>query len=239
MAMDSVDARSVGAMGRVYAEPYKSARGLALILTILFCVYILITVIAVALDLVLIDLLSGGYVNSGDMQLNDNVQLAVRPIQAVAFIVTAVFFLVWIHRVHRNLPWLGTRGLKYSPAWAIGGFFIPFVNLVLPFLVVREIWKASDPQRTDGHSWKDTSLSLVVPSWWILFCVAEIGPLVVNIALGGGNEVAARQNLNWVLVVSDVLDLPATILAILVVRGIVSRQDKKYSNLVSAAPIVA
>jgi hypothetical protein len=237
MAIGSMHGAGAAAgVGRIYTEPYKSARRLALILTILFCIVILISVLAVVLDLIVIDLLSGGYVSSGDMQLSENVQAAIRPFQFVAFIVTAVFFLIWIYRAHANLPWLGSRNLQYSPAWAIGGFFIPFVNLVLPFLVVREIWKASDPKRMDGHSWKDSQLSLLVLWWWILFLVAGIAPLVVSIALGCADGRADLLNWTWVYLVSDVLDIPAAILSILVVRGMVSRQDKKHSNLAGPVP---
>ncbi|OGO01862.1 MAG: hypothetical protein A2Y72_05660 [Chloroflexi bacterium RBG_13_53_26] len=223
--------------GGVYAEPYRSARRLALILTILFCIVILIIIIAIVLDLVLINLLSGSYVSSRDMQLNEDVQAAIGTFQFVAFIVTTVFFLIWIYRTHGNLPRLGSRNLQYSPAWAIAGFFIPFVNLVLPFLVVQEIWKASDPRRIDGFSWKDTPLSLRVLFWWILFLVGVIGPLVMIIAFGGGDEVADVLNWTWARLVFDVLDIPRTILAILVVRGIVSRQDEKHSSLAGPAPL--
>jgi hypothetical protein len=239
LAMGTVDAGRVSRAGRFLTRPYKSARVLALTLTVLFCIFILIALTAVVLDLFLIDLLSGGYVSSRDLQLNDNVQLAVRLLQCVVAVVTSVFVLVWIHRVHGNLPLLGARRLRYSPGWAVGGFLIPFVNYVLPFLVVREIWKASDPKRMDAQSWRDGPLSLLVPSWWVLLCVSVIAPPAVNLAFGGGDEVTASQHWNWVFLVSDVLVIPVAILWILVVRGIVSRQEKKHSGLVSAVPVTA
>ena len=39
---------------------------------------------------------------------------------------------------------LGANNLKYTPKWAVGCFFVPFLNLVMPYQVVREIWKASN-----------------------------------------------------------------------------------------------
>ncbi len=47
-------------------------------------------------------------------------------------IASAVFFLMWFHRVYRNLPALGAAGLKYTPGWAVGFWFIPFLNFVRP-----------------------------------------------------------------------------------------------------------
>ncbi len=60
-------------------------------------------------------------------------------------IVAGLAFLLWFHRVYSNVLAFGVVGLKYSPAWAIGGFFIPLVQLVLPYRVGREIWVASGP----------------------------------------------------------------------------------------------
>ena len=52
---------------------------------------------------------------------------------------TATAVLMWVHRAYRNLPALGARDMAYSPGWAVGWWFIPFLNLVRPYQVVREI----------------------------------------------------------------------------------------------------
>ena len=54
---------------------------------------------------------------------SDNRQAAIGSIYLVLFVLTAILFLMWIHRAHRNLPSLGSSSLKYSPGWAVGGFF--------------------------------------------------------------------------------------------------------------------
>ena len=67
------------------------------------------------------------------------------------FIATVVAFSMWIHRAYANLPALGNpkEGLEYSPRWAVGGFFIPIVNLFVPYRAVKEIWVKSDPAVRD------------------------------------------------------------------------------------------
>ena len=42
-----------------------------------------------------------------------------------AFLTTSIAFLMWIHRVQRNLPALGAGSLRFSPGWAVAYFFIP------------------------------------------------------------------------------------------------------------------
>ncbi|HMA36213.1 MAG TPA: DUF4328 domain-containing protein [Chloroflexia bacterium] len=77
-----------------------------------------------------------------------------------------VLFLIWIYRAHRNLPALGAACLKYSPGWAVGGFFVPFVSLVLPFRVMAEIWKASQPEGNlaDDVVWQGIDTPMRLPS---------------------------------------------------------------------------
>jgi len=63
---------------------------------------------------------------------NDARQRLIGVFEIVLLIGAAVTFLVWFHRVDKNLSALGGRDLKYTPGWAMGGFFVPFLNLVRP-----------------------------------------------------------------------------------------------------------
>lgn len=65
---------------------------------------------------------------------------------------TAVPFLIWFHRLHKNLPSLGQTGLIFTPGWAVGFFFVPIFNLYRPFQAMREVWHGSDPERLELDS---------------------------------------------------------------------------------------
>lgn len=56
----------------------------------------------------------------------------------VIFPVTPIVFLMWLHRVVRQMNAWG-RDVGATPAWAVGCWFVPFVNLVVPFRVMRSI----------------------------------------------------------------------------------------------------
>src|SRR5262245_14862724 len=53
----------------------------------------------------------------------------------LVLVYTAVVFIVWLYRARRNLAIWGILGLGWGPGWAIGGWFIPLANLLIPKLV--------------------------------------------------------------------------------------------------------
>ena len=67
------------------------------------------------------------------------------------YIATVIVFLMWLYRSCNNLRALGfgRRQISYSPGWAVGSFFVPFVNLVVPYRAVRELWQKSEPPSSD------------------------------------------------------------------------------------------
>jgi hypothetical protein len=42
--------------------------------------------------------------------------------QFTLYIACAVTFLMWVHRIYKNLPSLGATGLRFTPGWAVGWF---------------------------------------------------------------------------------------------------------------------
>src|SRR5436190_19302686 len=56
-----------------------------------------------------------------------------------------IVYLIWSYRAFNNLAPLRARSLEFSPISAVAWCFVPFVNLIFPFQIMREIWQASDP----------------------------------------------------------------------------------------------
>src|SRR5581483_5005799 len=63
---------------------------------------------------------------------------------ALFFVAFAVVFIVWQYRHAKNAELLRGR-LPLGPGWAIGGWFIPLANYVLPAVQLSQAAKASDP----------------------------------------------------------------------------------------------
>lgn len=68
-------------------------------------------------------------------------------------VLTIIAFLLWFYRVHRNLPALRAEHLKFTPGWAVGGWFVPVIGLFLPYQVMREVLRESDPARFCHFDW--------------------------------------------------------------------------------------
>ena len=73
--------------------------------------------------------LDGAFVSEADLLANDSRQAAIGSLAFVAFILTAVLFLTWLHRVSKNLPGIGVSGQKFSPRAALVWWFIPIMWL--------------------------------------------------------------------------------------------------------------
>jgi hypothetical protein len=63
--------------------------------------------------------------------------------QAIDLCVAVPLFAVWVHRMQANTFALGIVGLRYTPAWAVGWYFVPVANLWMPYRVMLGIWCAN------------------------------------------------------------------------------------------------
>ena len=101
----------------------------------------------------------------------------------------AVLTMIWMVRIGSNVRAMGRQGLAWAPAWGIWGWFTPPCISVVPWLVLQEQWKASDPDIAPGDpTWKRRAVSPLVHSWWVLYgivplvsTVASVGSIVDNL----------------------------------------------------------
>jgi hypothetical protein len=140
---------------------------------------------------------------------------------------------LWAHRAYRNLPALGASGLRYSPRWAAGSWFVPVVNFFLPCLVVGEAWRASDPSEREStrESRAQQPFPGLVLAWWLLFIFAGLVSNVTGRLVNGAQTLGQTVVVDWVLVASNLLDILAAILAIVVIQTLNARQEARRRAL--------
>lgn len=86
-------------------------------------------------------------------------------LHALLFLVTAVVFLVWLHRARRNA--VAVRH-QFGPGWAIGGWFVPPANVYIPLRVVLDTgWAAVAPDRRATVTWP-------VAVWWACWVLSWV-----------------------------------------------------------------
>ncbi|MFH2071543.1 MAG: DUF4328 domain-containing protein [Actinomycetota bacterium] len=100
-----------------------------------------------------------------------------------------VLMVTWAHRAYHAAARRGATGTTWSAGWAIGGWFLPLANLVIPRLVVGEIDRMSHPgagPEPVEHRWK-TQPTLMLGHWWWAATVVSMA------LLGFGVGVVAEQ----------------------------------------------
>ena len=117
-----------------------------------------------------------------------------------------VLTMIWMLRMARNHQTMGRYHPNWAPGWAIGGWFCPPVLQVIPWLMLRELWKASDPQCAPfDDSWRKRPVSPITTVWWVLYGLAPILGLVLTFRrLNLGTTFDQRS-------VARVLDAPASL----------------------------
>jgi hypothetical protein len=158
----------------------------------------------------------------------DQRQLVIGLSQSFLTLICAITFLMWFYRAHKNLAAGGLVGLKYSPGWAVGGFFVPFLNLVRPLQVMKEVASGSAylADHAEGESWQADSASPLVGWWWGgLLLQGGISRVSARMMLKA-NEVDELVRAGWATLAADAFTIPAAILAILLVYHVSRLQDQ-------------
>jgi hypothetical protein len=88
---------------------------------------------------------------------------------------TFVLTIIWMYRMAKNLQALNRQG-TFGPGWAIAGWFTPpCVLYVVPYLMLRELWRGSQAGNAD---WRRNPVSPVVHLWWVFFGLLPLVTLV-------------------------------------------------------------
>ncbi|MEO5723957.1 MAG: DUF4328 domain-containing protein [Ilumatobacteraceae bacterium] len=106
-----------------------------------------------------------------EAQFKDASSLNIGSLSGIVVVPIAVLTIVWMFRMANNVRALGRPELRFAPGWAIGGWFTPpCVIYAVPWLMFRELWKASDPEIGPGDPrWKSGRVPMIVNVWWVVY----------------------------------------------------------------------
>ncbi len=133
-------------------------------------------------------------------------------------------FIVWCWRAAKNQDVLGRAPQRLGSGFAIGSWFIPLANFVMPVLVIQDLWRGSDASIPRGEPrWRIADRSWLVGWWWGLFVVPIVAFAGAPADRRDFDEAAAR-GANLVALFGMLSAAAAAVLAILVVRRLDARQ---------------
>ncbi len=144
------------------------------------------------------------------------------------YIGSAVTFIMWFRRAYYNLHQL--RGnLSYGEGWAAGGWFVPIMNLFIPYRIMKELYVVTnnifsqDLQtctirlKTDYLGW-----------WWALWIITGILSQISLRAALSGDVYGISFGFE---IIATLLSIPLTVLTVMII--------KDYANIESALAEVA
>ncbi|MFJ9582953.1 DUF4328 domain-containing protein [Streptomyces acidicola] len=141
-------------------------------------------------------------------------------VQTAALLSTAVVFLVWFHRVRVNAEVFHPFGHRKKRGWAVGGWFVPIVNLWFPRRIALDIWDASSP-------WNAPRSHALVNAWWGAWVISQVTGRLASTAYRGAETAPEIERAVGQILFADVVDVVAAVLAILFVLTLTRMQDTK------------
>lgn len=200
------------------------AKKIARLLGPLILVSIIIAILSLASDLSEITLLqkfqSGSIADRSEIDRlaasNDNRQAVVAYVALAVFATTLVSFFVWLNQSNKLAREAGAQGLRFSPGWTVGCFFIPIINLWKPYQAVADIWKASKNPAGMGT----VATGDIVVVWWILFLVSSAASNAAFRVALRAEEIDELIRSGWVSCVSSGLDIVYYLITLVLVREI-------------------
>ncbi|MFH0751050.1 MAG: DUF4328 domain-containing protein [Chloroflexota bacterium] len=170
----------------------------------------------------LVDAAEAGTLKSAAANAFDSLRAGVGLVQVALYLASAVAVLAWLSRIVENVPPLTGRTPRRSPREAIGWWFVPFANFVVPYRIVSD---AVRRLRTGGG---DSTESLLLP-WWTLWLAGSlVGNLVVRLPTDTLGDVRTVFILN---ALSAGATAVAGALLVLIVRGVERRSGVRARAL--------
>jgi uncharacterized protein DUF4328 len=90
---------------------------------------------------------------------------AILLVRLVAFAGAGIVWLTWLHRAYGNLALVGSKRSRFSPGRAVGYWFVPLVNLVLAYQVMKDLWLRSD-SLNDRDGYDRLPAPAYLTGWW-------------------------------------------------------------------------
>jgi hypothetical protein len=163
---------------------------------------------------------------AGDLS-EDDFETAIAPVSSIqllggiATLATAVLTIIWMYRIASNIRAFGRR-TTWHPLFSIFGWFLPpGVLYVIPFLVLREQWKGSDPEHVDGsEQWKQTGENPWLWAWFVAYGILPAALVAAAIGSTFSTGIGASDLETLADSFDDVSALTYASAAIVVVAGV-------------------
>jgi len=206
----------------------RRLQGAASFFLLAYVVVVFFSLAFIVLEIDLAERIGSGFdVTQGEIDANDDRRALIGLIQVLTGLVTFALYLRWLHKAHRNLRVLGATGLRFTPGWAVGWYFIPIAVLFRPFQAMSELWRASNPIAgggAPGDEWRLLPPPSIVALWWIVVVLSAILGRFAAAAVANAYDVYTLASADYVALTASGLEIIMVLLTLVVVRSITGMQ---------------
>jgi len=160
--------------------------------------------------------LNGVLVTEEEASSNDMRERFISILYTLAYIPCGILFICWFRRAYYNLH-LRTDYLRYEEGWAAGAWFVPFLNLVRPFQIMRELYVETDAlltRRLEGYT--ERTNRMLLGFWWAFWIISSIlGRIFFNLKADTLDEMISYTENQMLL---SLILIPLGLMAIKLVR---------------------
>jgi hypothetical protein len=213
--------------------PLRRVGGLGMAATVMICLVVILEIASTWTTWngywALQDYLAGeSGVTDADLDSADDLVSTVSTWYLVAFVASAVVFVIWLWQARENAERLCQAPHRRAHGWVIGSWICPVVNLWFPFMVVDDVYRASRPDNKPYlHDLRSVPGSHLLALWWALW----LGSLALDriFASMWNNAVTpeALHSAGVVELLGSAVTLGAAATIIPVVRQISGWQDRR------------
>ena len=167
-------------------------------------------------------------------EANDRRQLAAAGLRLGAYAGSGALVLAWTWRANVAVRRLGARGLRFSPGWAVGWYFVPLANLLLPWRALQEIWRASAQPR----DWQAQPAPGWLGWWWFYLLVAGAAGAAAVLLPMGEVEMLELFAASAAMLLSDAAGLVSAAILFVIVGRVQRMQDGWAGVAVRGGPVL-
>lgn len=175
-----------------------------------------------------LDAFSFGYDEMRGFSISTIMVSSLLLVRWLLYAVTGIAFILWFSRAYRNLHRIGVPGMEWKPGWAAGSWFVPFVNLAVPVVIMKEIWYKTQEQTVSEDEYIHTATP--VGWWWILFLLGRLIATAGNFAVRDASILAFLAKTVILYILVYIIDTLGLVLAIKMVKRISVFENRLFDQ---------
>lgn len=205
---------------------FRNPTDLTNIVVFLFYVYLLATAVMMISGIfqynLILDMKQGALVTEEAIALNDQRQSNLYGMWLIFYILTGIFYFIWLERVASNAKSFHPVNSTLWPGCSFIWYFMPLVSFYVPYQDMQQLYKISkNPQ-----NWKDEMSSVPIKWWWFLW-ISSILILYVS-----GNSIEKAKDIDFLLnsLLFNLLGLSGNFVCAILLMQIVKDICKKQKH---------